>query len=188
MSPSETGFRTLVAALEDLAIEYLIGGSVASSVFGRPRATNDVDILAALHSNRVPEFTRRLAKEFFAFEDEIASALSARRSFNLIHRRTTNKFDIFPATTPFDREQLKRAPRVAITFFGDTLHVPVASPEDIVLVKLKWFREGGEASDRQWADIAGVVNIQAGKLDLEYMNRWAQELGVQDLLTRALGG
>jgi hypothetical protein len=186
MSPSQTGFETLIAAFEDLEIKYLIGGSVASSVFGRPRATNDIDILAALHANRVPELARRLANEFVAFEDEILSALRAGRSFNLIHRRTTSKFDVFPAMTAFEREQLKRAARVAITFLGDTLHVPVASPEDILLAKLKWFRDGGETSDRQWSDIRGVADMQAGKLDVGYLNKWAHELGVEHLLAPAL--
>jgi hypothetical protein len=186
MSHSQTGFETLIAALEDLEIKYLIGGSVASSMLGRFRATNDVDILAALYSNRVPAFVRRLANEFIAFEDDILLALTAGRSFNLIHRSTTNKFDVFPAMTPFEREQLKRARRITISVFGPEVDVPIASPEDIVLAKLQWFRLGGETSERQWADVRGVIEVQAGKLDLEYLNNWARQLGIEDLLARAL--
>jgi len=186
MSPSQTGFETLIAALEDLEIKYLIGGSAASSAFGRFRATNDVDILAELYSSQVPALVQRLAHEFVAFEDEISSAVTVGHSFNLIHRRTVYKFDIFPARTAFDREQLKRARRIKITLLGAKLDIPIASAEDIVLAKLKWFREGGEASERQWSDIRGVIEIQAGKLDLEYLNTWALQLGIQDLLARVL--
>jgi hypothetical protein len=55
-----------------------------------------------------------------------------------------------------------------------------------LLAKLKWFRDGGEISDRQWSDISGLVYMQTGKLDLEYLNHWALQLGVEDLLARAL--
>ena len=95
-----------------------------------------------------------------------------------------NKFDIFPARTAFEREQLQRARRLPVSFFEATLNVAVASPEDIVLAKLLWFRMGGETSERQLSDVRGVIEIQTGKLDLEYMKRWARELGIQDLLAR----
>src|SRR5947209_4790749 len=184
MTPSPTGLEALIGALEDFQVGYLIGGSVASSVYGRFRATNDVDILAALDANQVRSLIQRLTTEFVAFEDEILSAILAGRSFNLIHRRTVNKFDIFPARTAFEREQLQRARRLPVSFFEATLNVAVASPEDIVLAKLLWFRMGGETSERQLSDVRGVIEIQTGKLDLEYMKRWARELGIQDLLAR----
>ena len=61
---------------------------------------------------------------------------------------------------------------------------PVASAEDTILAKLVWFRKGGEVSDH---DILGVIRVQAGRLDLEYLHEWAGELGVIDLLRRGLG-
>ena len=180
------GFETLVAALEQLGIIYLIGGSVASSVFGRYRATNDIDLLAAISPAQVPAFAERLSADFIAFEDDILAALRAGQSFNLIHRRSVYKFDIFPPRTAFDRSQLKRARRVPLTFLGSDLVVPVATPEDTLIAKLQWFRAGGETSDRQWSDISGVVQVQAGRLDLEYLSTWAEATGVSDLLDRAL--
>jgi len=62
----------------------------------------------------------------------------------------------------------------------------VASPEDTVLAKLEWFRAGGETSERQWADVVGVLKTLAGRLDEAYLKRWAAALGVEDLLERAL--
>jgi hypothetical protein len=62
----------------------------------------------------------------------------------------------------------------------------VASAEDTLLAKLEWYRMGGEVSERQWRDVLGVLKVQAGGLDLEYLRRWARELGVDDLLERAL--
>lgn len=186
MTPSLNPLETLIRALDQLGVEYLIGGSVASSVFGRFRATNDIDIVAALRPDRVSELVEHIARDFIAFEDDILAALRAGQSFNLIHRRTIDKFDIFPAKTAFEREQLQRAQRLKIDSFGTELEVRVASPEDIVLAKLAWFRKGGETSERQWSDVQGVIEIQTGRLDLDYLNRWAPELGVGDLLARAL--
>ena len=61
----------------------------------------------------------------------------------------------------------------------------VTTAEDIVLAKLEWYRLGGGVSDRQWRDILGVLKVQAGRLDLDYLQEWAVELGVADLLQRA---
>ncbi|MCS6774490.1 MAG: hypothetical protein NZ693_10330 [Thermoflexales bacterium] len=62
----------------------------------------------------------------------------------------------------------------------------VASAEDIVLSKLEWYRVGGETSERQWRDVVGVLKVCANILDSDYLHRWATELKVGDLLSRAL--
>ncbi len=62
----------------------------------------------------------------------------------------------------------------------------IASAEDTVLTKLEWYRMGGEVSDRQWRDVLGVLKVQGKRLDLAYLRRWATELGIADLLERAL--
>jgi hypothetical protein len=185
MTRSPSALETLIGALNKLGVEYLIGGSVASSVFGRFRATNDIDIVAALRPDQVSGLVEHIGNDFIAFEDDILGALRTGQSFNLIHRRTIDKVDIFPATTAFEWEQLKRARRIRVELFGSEIEVFVASPEDVVLAKLRWFQMGEGTSERQWSDIKGVVEIQAGKLDLEYLNHWARELGVDDLLALA---
>jgi hypothetical protein len=60
------------------------------------------------------------------------------------------------------------------------------TPEDTILSKLEWFRAGGDVSERQWRDVLGILEVQAGNLDMEYLRRWAEELGVSDLFERAL--
>jgi hypothetical protein len=59
------------------------------------------------------------------------------------------------------------------------------SPEDIILLKLEWFRIGGEMSERQWNDVLGVFEIQGSRLDQTYLDHWAPVIGVADLLARA---
>jgi len=62
-----------------------------------------------------------------------------------------------------------------------------ATPEDIVLNKLEWYKAGGEVSDRQWYDVIGVLKIQGTQLDMVYLRQWAEELSISDLLKKALG-
>lgn len=62
----------------------------------------------------------------------------------------------------------------------------IATTEDNLLRKLRWFRMGGEASDRQWRDILGLLRVSGDAIDLTYLRRWAKDLGVEDLLERAL--
>ena len=71
-------------------------------------------------------------------------------------------------------------------FTGALLELAVSSPEDIILSKLRWYRQGGGVSDQQWNDVLGVIAVQRDKLDLPYLREWAQYLDLSDLLERAL--
>ncbi len=180
------GFKRLIDALDSLCIPYMIGGSVASSIHGIPRMTNDVDLVADIKWNQVDAFADALRPDFYADEDLMKSAVRLGRSFNLIHLKSAYKFDIFPlAGSPFRAAEFARRAMVKSSQFGE-IEFPVASAEDTLLSKLEWFRQGGEVSDRQWNDIVGIIRIRAGELDLEYLRRWAVELRVSGLLERAL--
>lgn len=176
----------VVSVLEELGVPYAIGGSLASSAYGVMRATMDADIVADLQPEHVQPFLAALASDFYADEAAIRDAIYRRSSFNLIHYQTAFKVDIFiPKPRPFDRMQLAR--RMAVVMGTEPgRQVYLTSPEDIVLAKLEWYRLGGEVSDRQWQDIIGVLTVQAEDLDLDYLRRWADQLGVRDLLERAL--
>ena len=86
----------------------------------------------------------------------------------------------------FDAEQLERRRPVAVSD-GPEPRVYISSPEDLILRKLAWYREGGGVSDRQWRDVLGVIKVQSERLDRAYLRRWAERLGLSDLLGRAIG-
>ena len=184
----------LLAALEPvldvferLGVRYQVGGSVASSAYGMARATMDVDIVADLEDRDVAELVRSLEAEYFADAEMIRAALRDRSSFNLIHLPTMLKVDVFvPKQRRYDREALSRSRLDTLVDEPDARQVYVATPEDIVLQKLEWYRLGGEASERQWADVIGVLSVQADCLESDYLRRWAAELGIEHLLQRAL--
>jgi hypothetical protein len=185
-SPGE-GLLRLLAVFDRLEIPYMIGGSGASSVHGLVRTTADVDIVANLGENVQPLVTE-LQGEFYIDEQQVRAAVEHGRSFNLIHYRSSYKFDIFPLTgdryqrIQFGRRRYERSS----VFSGEPLELAVSSPEDVILSKLHWYRQGGEVSEQQWNDVLGVIAAQRDQLDLPYLAEWAQYLGVADLLEQAL--
>jgi hypothetical protein len=177
----------IIGVLEELGVAYHLGGSYASSVHGVPRQTHDVDLVADLHHEHLPELARRLGADFYLDLERAARALERRTSFNLVHLATGVKVDLFlKRDDPYDDEELRRSIRIPLGDETARRTLLVKSPEDTLLRKLQWFRAGGEVSDRQWSDIQGVLRIQGEALDHEYLRRWAPQLGVTDLLERAV--
>ena len=173
-------------AFEALGIGYYVGGSVASSAHGVPRASLDVDLLAELRLEHVAPFCRRLEDAYYLDAGRIRDAVTRQRSFNLIHLETMFKVDVFVSTgRPFDREAISRT-RAEVLGEGEQARTfAIASPEDTVLVKLEWYRKGGEVSERQWADVLGILRVLGARLDGPYLDRWAASLAVTDLLEKA---
>ncbi len=182
MSP----LKQFVEVLDRLGIPYVIGGSHASSARGTDyRYTQDVDIVAAIRQAQVDGLATALGRDWYADPAQMRDAIARGRAFNLIHIRSAEKFDVFPAAGEFERSQLQRATPEAVQFAGDPVVCRVASAEDILLAKLRWYRDGGQTSERQWRDIAGIVAANP-RLDLAYLERWAATLGVSELLSKAL--
>lgn len=171
---------------EKLGVAYLIGGSLASTLHGMIRTTQDSDIVAGMRMEHLKPFVLALQDEFYLDEEMIADSIKRHASFNIIHRESMFKVDVFiPQTSPFLQSQLARAQRQTFTFDSE-VSAKFASPEDTILSKLEWYRMGGEVSDRQWRDILGVVKIRSENLDLKYLQTWAKELNLSDLLERVL--
>ena len=177
----------IVDILERLGVRYHIGGSLASSAYGRPRATADVDLVAELRTEQVGALVQQLQGRYYVEQAAVREAVQTRRSFNCIHLDTMIKVDVFvPEDRHFDAQEMSRARPQALDVAADARAFFVKSPEDLVLRKLDWYRAGGEVSERQWSDVIGVLKVQAGRLDREHLTHWAAELKLTDLLERAL--
>jgi hypothetical protein len=176
----------VTTVFESLGVPYLVGGSLASSLHGRPRATQDVDLVADLRAVHVAALVEALRETFYLDESAIREAVERRSTFNLIHLSTLFKVDVFVAgDDPPTRRELERRQRYRLAA-GPGGEVAIASPEDIVIQKLHWFRLGDHVSDRQWGDAMSVLEVRGDALDLSYMRELAAELDVLDLLERAL--
>ena len=178
-------FSPLRSALDGAGIRYAVGGSWASTAFGEPRFTNDVDILADFTEESLDRFLSSLPKTFYADTEGALDALRRGRSFNVIYMPMAFKFDFFPAGAfPLGIQELDRAVFLAATGISQS-PTPFVTPEDILLAKLHWFNAGGEISQVQWRDIQGIVRACGARLDDRYLEQSAAKLGIVALLEKA---
>ena len=174
----------VAAAIEGAGGAYFVGGSLASSLQGEPRATNDIDIVLELPLGRINELVRALGPAFEVDTDMLRDALLHGRSCNVFYLPSVMKVDLFAVgPAPYDEVEFARRRAVPVRSSGETLILK--SPEDTVLRKLLWYRAGGEVSDRQWRDVVEVLRVNHGALDGAYLTAWSERLGLAELLQRA---
>ncbi len=190
MAPDQTGDDPVAVAMRvGNAIEaaggsYFVGGSLASSLQGEPRATNDVDIVFELPLGRIAVLVAALEPDFEIDVDMLRDALLHGRSCNIFYLPVVMKVDLFAVgPSPYDEIEFARRRRVPVRATGETL--VVKSPEDSVLRKLLWYREGGYVSDRQWRDVVEVLRVSGPAMDRGYLEGWAGRLAITELLERA---
>lgn len=188
MDQSTDNLRVLLEVLEafdSLGIAYAIGGSLASGIHGITRYTADADVSVEPFEGLESQLVARFGPDYYASVEAIRQALRDRSTFNIINTSVGFKVDVFiRKDRPFDRSLMARRIFAAM---ADAPERPVAvvTAEDSILLKLEWYRLGGEISDRQWSDILGIFKVQGDRLDQAYLDRWAVELGVADLLADA---
>lgn len=174
-------------ALRSMGVRFYIGGSVASSFHGALRSTIDVDVVCELEEVDASEFIRKLGDDYYVSEPAVRTAIRRKSCFNLIHLPTAFKVDVFISRgRPFDVRAVARAELGSLG--GErSLSVPIASLEDVIVIKLECYRLGGDVSQRQWDDVSRLVRIAGQAADFEYLRRAADSVGVADLLARLLG-
>ena len=184
-TPTIDAVYDFTAALNEIGIPVLIGGSLASITWGEPRFTQDVDVVAHMEEHHAEELVARLSGSWYVDAESIREAIRQSRSFNVIRFDGMMKIDVFvPRREGHHAEKWERARAVRLT--ADAPHeVLVTGPEDIILQKLSWFRSGNEVSEQQWRDVTALLRIRKGLLDEPYLDEWARTLGISDLLQRA---
>ncbi len=177
--------RPVLSESDRLGIVYYIGGSVASSIYGEPRSTLDIDIGAELSEPFIGKLVALWAGDFYVSEIAMRDAVQRGKCFHLIHLKTFLKVDIFVSgADAFNASTLKRRRPQTVQIGSESLSVWIATPEDVVLHKLLWYRKGNETSERQSRDIAGILKQQQDRLDKVYLEEWADTLNVRDLWNR----
>jgi hypothetical protein len=175
----------VVEVLEQLGVRYLIGGSLASALYGVARSTADADLMADLRPEHIDHLEQALQRDFYIDPEAVRDAACRRSSFSIIHLGTMFRVDIFFARhRPFDRAQQRRR-RKQIVATKPERSAYFASAEDTLLTKLEGYELGGRVSERHWRDTLGVLKEQR-QLDTAYLRRWAEALNVPELLERAL--
>lgn len=167
--------RHAVEAFDRLGIRYFVTGSVAAIFYGEPRFTNDVDIVVELPFGRIHDLCAAFpAPEFYVSEESARRAVANSSQFNVIHPASGLKLDLMVAersafnTSRFSRSRVLGAIPGTSVFF--------ASPEDIILKKLDYYREGH--SEKHLRDIAGIYRVSGPELDDAYIQDWVGRLGL----------
>ena len=183
---AEEVVERLADLLDRLGIRYAVGGSIASSLYGTVRFTRDADITVEPFAPVADKLFESLREEFYISRQAMEEALSSHRSFNIIHFETSFKVDIFvQGSDELERRLLERSRDLRLSNRSGR-GIFVVSPEDIILLKLRWFRETGGTSERQWSDVLGVLSVQGKALDFQYLTDSARKLGLAELLNRAI--
>jgi len=170
-------------ALETAGVPYFLGGSVASSLQGEPRSTNDIDFVIDLRANQIQRLVQALGTDSEVDEESLAEEVGRRGSWNIFFLPLAMKIGLFiKKLSPYDQAEFSRRRSFDL---GDGKSLQVKSPEDTVVRKLLWFRQGGEVSTSQWRDIVQVLRMSGASLDDAYLQEWAMTLRLTDLLVRA---
>jgi hypothetical protein len=173
--------RRVVEVLNQNGIDYMLTGSLVSSLQGDPRATHDIDLVVTMTPPAVSSLLQAFTPpRFYLDESSIRQALLRREMFNLLDADTGDKVDFWVLTDePFDQSRFLRKSVEKIGGLG----VNVSRPEDTILQKLKWAKDSG-GSERQFGDALRVYEVQFPSLDQAYLDHWAGELRIDDLLAR----
>ncbi len=179
--------RPVVQSLQSLGVRFYIGGSVASSFHGAVRSTMDVDLVCELTELDVAKFLKLVGDEFYVSEQAARDAIRRKACFKLIHLPTSFKVDMFVSRQrPFDLQATSIA-QTGLLGQHEPLAVPIATAEDMIIVKLEWYRLTNHTSERQWDDVSRLLSLLSDTADLDYLAQTAKSVGVADLLDKLLG-
>jgi hypothetical protein len=169
-------FRRVVALLEAAGVPYMLTGSFASSYHGLPRATQDIDFVIAPARDQLLDLVRRFpAAQYYVDEAAALEALTHESQFNVIDLATGWKIDfIFRRARLFSQTEFARRTRTEV----QGLPLFIATAEDVLIAKLEWAQRGG--SQRQLEDVAGLLRVRGVDLDLAYVTRWVEALGLSE--------
>ena len=175
----------VIEAFESLGIRYYLSGSIACSVYGLPRGAQDIDFVADIQVEHVCPLSEHLQAAYTINEQAWHDAIAQRNAFSLLYLASLVKVDVMlPRGTAFDSLVAQRAQQLSL--LEGYQPIWLASPEDVALMRLAWYRDGGATADDQWNDVLGVLKVQAPNLDVQYLRHVAHILNVSGFLEQAL--
>jgi hypothetical protein len=168
-------FASLVSALDAAGVSRMLTGSFAASIYGRVRATRDIDFVIDADDEKIRNLVDALlARQYYVDADAALEALRTNTQFNAIDPVTGWKVDfIIRKARAFSREEFDR--RTSVDVNG--VPVDVATAEDTIIAKLEWAKIG--QSDRQIEDVVGILRVQGDHIDRAYIERWVDSLGIR---------
>jgi hypothetical protein len=176
MKSIQTIFAEVLAILESLEIPYMIGGSVAAIAYGEPRLTLDMDVVIDLNSKQASLLAKSFGPEYYVNLESMREAIATHGHFNIIQSECGVKVDFYILKQ--DDYNLQQFQRRKSESFDENRQAIFSSPEDIILKKLEWYKMG--ESEKHLTDIAGILKVSRDKLNFDYIDKWATQIGVAD--------
>jgi hypothetical protein len=181
MNNQQDFLKRIIEKLETAGISYMITGSLGSSFHGRPRTTNDIDIVIEADDKKLLAFVHSLGDGYYVSEDAARKALLTTATFNIVDYSSGYKADIIvKKKRAFSSEEFER--RKPVEMLDENFYI--VSAEDSILSKLEWAQKG--ESERQFHDAVGIAEVQWGNLDIDYLKKWAKELDLVALFERLM--
>ena len=184
MDPSDL-LELVAGVFDELSIPYLVTGSMATIAYGEPRFTNDIDVVVRMTAEQVDFLCGAFpSDQFYISREAVIDALERSGQFNILHPGSGLKVDVIVAEeSEFNDSRFRRAKRLRTAPNRDVLF---ASPEDVIVKKLQYYREGG--SEKHLRDIVGVVKVVGEDLDRAYIEHWVRVMGLEDIWAAVLEG
>lgn len=166
--------KDITSLLANASIPYMVTGSLSVILYGRPRASHDIDFIIEAEEkdidNIIQVFLSLPHNEFIVQSSLIEDAVMHKSMFNVLHLPTMLKLDFFLLKNEeFDKSRFKR--RKTIVLFGQSMIF--ASPEDTILIKLLWYKDS--KIEKHLIDAAFVYQVQEEDLDKTYLKKWAKK-------------
>jgi hypothetical protein len=172
---------TIAGRLETAGIAYMVTGSFAANYYALPRMTRDIDLVVELSGGDADRFCAMFEGDFYLDRDAVRAAIAGRSTFNLIHQAHVIKVDcIVRKDTDYRRTEFARQRRGSIEGHG----LALVAPEDLIISKLDWMRE--TRSEVQLDDVRNLLR-SVPDLDMPYLARWTERLGLGALYREARG-
>jgi hypothetical protein len=171
--------RDCAEKLERLGIAYMLTDSMALAHYAMPRTTADIDIMIEISMDDVDKFIGEFEPDYYIPHDRIRDAISRNRMFNILNQKTIIKVDcVVRKNEEFQKEEFSRRKRINYAGYFD---VWIIGKEDLILSKLNWAKN--TKSEMQMRDVASILR---NGYDENYVQTWAEKLGVKDLLSKCL--
>jgi hypothetical protein len=174
---------SLLTVLDQNHIDYMVTGSIVSSLQGEPRTTHDVDIVVNINTAAIPMLIKAFPPpQYYLDAGSITDAIQQKSMFNLLDTTEGDKIDFWILTNePFDISRFERKYEERV--FG--IKMKISRPEDTILAKLRWAKLSG-GSEKQFTDAVRVYEVQYANLDISYLQRWVNFLAITELWIRLL--
>jgi len=171
----------VIDALNQSAIPYMLVGSFSSNLYGVPRSTRDADFVLQLESTPINTLVSLLGPDYRLDPQMSFETVTATTRYKLHHTATAFTIELF-LLSPDPHDQLRFARRLQTVF--NARHVFVPTPEDVIITKLRWSKQGQRAKDLD--DVRNVLAIQLPNLDMPYIRSWCAQHNTVGLLDRLL--